>query len=514
MRNSCVVRVLGLTGMTVALSIAGPHSAVADAAMSKDRSAVSSLVKQKADANTPQADGTTALIWAVKADDAEMVDVLLAAGANVNAANREGATALYQAALTGDAVIIEKLLNAGADPNGPALSIGETALMEAARVGSVAGVKMLLSHGADVNAKEKLRETTALMWAAEQNHPDVILALVQKGADINAQSKLEKDRPSSAAGPGAGLAPVASGLRRGGLTPLVFAAREGATEAVRALVEGKADIDKTTADGSSAVLVAVQNGYYDLARYLIRNKANVNLPNQKGWTPLYLAIKNRNIETGQLPTPPNVYQAMDFIKLLLDQDAEVNGRLAYETEIGSSNHPIWLREEGATPFFRAAYAGDIEVMKLLLAHGADPAITTADHTTPLMALCGLGYTLSFVHHRSHAEDMQALELLLDLGADVNAVNKDGVTALMGAAHLGGNDQIQVLVDHGAKLDAHDNGKECPGGVKGCPGGATALTFAGGLPTTSQAPLEHPDTEALLRKLMAERGIPVSHPTPR
>src|SRR5262249_1037044 len=145
------------------------------------------------------------------------------------------------------------------------------------------------------------------------------------------------------------------------------------------------------------------------------------------------------IETGTMSVPPNADQALDFIKLILDMGAEVNRQLAYETEVHAASHVFWLKEEGATPFFRAAYGGDVEVMKLLLAHGADPEIPTKDHTTPLMALSGVGFTLSLVHHRSHQEDMDALQLLLDRGTDVNAANDQGMTALIGAAQRGAND---------------------------------------------------------------------------
>jgi ankyrin repeat protein len=500
---------IGMFCMAVALptvGLGGAPSQLADAAQNKDKAAVRSLLKQKADVNAPQADGTTALMWAARTDDLEMADLLLAAGANVKASNSVGATALYQASANGNAAMIGRLLKAGADVNGTFLTTGETALMEASRSGSVEGVKLLLDRGARLNAKDSLRETTAVMWAAAQDHPDVIKLLADSGADVNARSKTEKDKPSSASAPGAALAPVAKSLLRGGVTALVLAAREGALASVKSLLQAKADIDETTADGSSALLVAVQNGHYDIGTFLIESGASVSLSNQKGWSPLYMAIKNRNIETGELPSPPNKAQTLDLIKLLLDRGAEVNSRLAYETETNSGNHPIWLREQGATPFLRASYAGDIEVMKLLLAKGADPNIATVDGTTPLMAVAGVGFQLSFVHRRSQEEDMEALKLLLELAVDVNAATDQGLTALMGAAHMGANDMIQVLVDHGARLDAQTKGTGYGCGRK-C-AAATPLMYAEGLQTTSQAGIYLPETVALLRKLMTERGIPV------
>ena len=492
-----------MAGLLIGVSYGAPASPVADAAMNKDKATVRSLLKQKADVNAPQPDGTTALIWAVRSDDAELVTALLAAGADVKAANRDGATAMYQASVNGSASMLERLIKGGADVNGTFLSTGETALMEAARTGRMDAVKTLLDHGATVNAKESLRQTTALMWAASQDHPEVIRLLIAKGADLNVQSLKEKVTAQYGQ-----LSKVADHLEKGGLTALTLAAREGGFASVKALIDAGADPNQSTGDGSSALLVAVQNGHYDIGRYLIEHGGKVSTPNQKGWSPLYMAIKNRNIETGTMPNAPNTEQTLDFIKLLLDQGADVNGRLLFETEMRNSNHVIWLKEEGATPFFRAAYCGDIEVMKMLLAHGADPTIATQDHTTPLMTIAGVGFTPGVVNHRSPEDDMAALELVVNLGANVNAANDQGLTALMGAAHKGANDQIQFLVNHGAKLDAHDKGKYCGNGGKDCAGGVIALNYAEGVQTTSQSTAFKPETVALLEKLMTERGIPI------
>jgi uncharacterized protein len=503
-------------GMALSISaLAASPSPVADAAMRRDSAAVRALLAQKADVNEAQPDGATALIWAARANDAELVDLLLAAGANVNAASREGVTALSQASQNGSAAVIEKLLRAGADVNGTFLSTGETALMEASRTGNVEVIKTLLDHGANVNAKESLRGTTALMWAAAEGHADAIRVLIERGAAADAQSKQDKAIAYGTAGPGA---KIPEDLQSGGLTPLIFAVREGSFESVKALVDAKAEnprapwaanVNHTSGDGSSPLLVAVLNGRYDIARYLIEKGANVNLANQKGWTPLYLAVKHRTNETGTVPIPPNADQALDFIKLILDLGAQVNTRLAYETEVHVASHVFWLKEEGATPFFRACFGGDVEVMKLLLAHGADPSIATKDHTTPLMAFTGVGFTLGIDHHRSHAEDMQALDLLLALGADVNAANDQGMTPLMGAAQRGANDEIRALVEHGANLAARDKGTYCGDARRTCSGpGMLALNFAKGVAVTVEAPVYRPDTVALIKQLMMERGIPI------
>ncbi|HUI79009.1 MAG TPA: ankyrin repeat domain-containing protein [Bryobacteraceae bacterium] len=502
-----LTRVICLSVVPAIAGFCAIPSPVADAAMNQDKAEVRILLAQKADVNAPQPDGTTALTWAARANDLELVDMLLAAGANVRAANRDGATALYQASETGNAAIVERLLRAGADVNGTFLFTGETALMEAARAGSIEAVKMLLDHGADVNAKETLRGTTALMWAAVEGHADAIRVLIEHGADVNIQSKIEKATQYGTAGPAAKLP---DGLQSGGLTPLLFAVREGAFASIQVLIDFKANANQTSGDGSSPLLMAVLNGRYDIARYLIDKGADVSLANKKGWTPLYLAIKHRTNETGTMPVPPNADHALDFIKLILDRGADVNTQLAYETEVHVANHVIWLKEEGATPFFRAAYGGDADVMKLLLAHGADPQISTKDHTTPLMAFAGVGFVLGLVQHRSHAEDMESLRLLLDTGADVNAANDQGLTPLMGAAQRGANEELVVLVEHGAKLDARDKGTYCGDAVRRTCSGRPmlALNFAKGVAVTVEAPVNRPETVALIKKMMTERRIPI------
>ena len=247
--------------------------------MRHDTPAVRALLAQKADVNAPQPDGATALMWATRANDTQLVDLLLAAGANAQAANREGATALLQASENGNAAIIDRLLRAGADVNGALLSTGETALMEASRTGKVEALKVLLDHGADVNRKESLRATTALMWAASEGHTDALRLLIEHGADISARSRQEKSLGYGTAGP---AVKIPENLQSGGLTPLVFSVREGSLGSVKILTDAKADVNQTTADGSSPLLVAVLNGRYDIARYLIGRAANVNLVNQKG----------------------------------------------------------------------------------------------------------------------------------------------------------------------------------------------------------------------------------------
>jgi ankyrin repeat protein len=484
---------------------------VADAAANNNRAAVRALIQRHADVSAPQADGTTALHWAARWDDLETADLLLNAGADPKTANRDGATPMFLATQNGNAAMIEKLLKAGADPNAPVLSHGETALMMAARTGNPAAVKVLLDHGAKPNAKDDLRGTTAAMWAAEQGHAAVLQLLAGRGADLAATSaSLTPIRrrglgfaPLTAAGAKAGGAPAPP---KGGLTALLFAVRQGEMDCVKVLVAAAhVDVNQTSIDGSGPLLVAVQNGYYDIATFLIDHGANPNLANAKGWSPLYLAVKNRNPETTALPAP-GTDGVLDIIKTLLDRGANPNLQIKAATEVHQGMTALWLKEEGATPLLRAALCGDLTVVKLLLAHGADPLIPTSDHTTPLMVASGVGWADGMLHEYSQDETLEVIKLLLSLGADVNAANDHGITALHGAGYKGANKAVQFLVDRGAKLDVLDKGEDYGFGVSSVR--MTPLNWAEGVPIGMSSAIYHTDTVELMSRLMQERGIPV------
>jgi len=560
-------RVLPVYACTLLLSFgasAASNSPLADAAMQGDRVAVQSLVQHKADLNAVQADGATAIQWAAYRDDLEMADVLIAAGADIKLANREGATPLYLASLHGSAPMIEKLLKAGADPNalGPE---GETPLMLAARTGNLDAMRTLLDHHADVNAKDKLRSTTALMWAAEQGHPEAVKLLVEHGATVGAQSDIDtrnarnnlantvKQRLHSSFGvlgkrgpgndgtpalpevPAARKAPatqpngedeVAAFFRRpakkdgGGLTPLVYAAREDCIECARTLVEAGADVNQKTFYGWTPLLVATQNRHYKLAAYLLEHGANPNLANKGGWTPLYLATDNRNIEGGDYPVRAPDMDHLDFIQLLIAKGADVNARICGaestpeecmgdSTETRTNFTMQWLFEDGATPFLRAAQSGDVELMKLLLAHGANPKIFTAHNVTPLAVAAGIGWVEGVTFEWSPEETTEAVKMCLDLGLDPNVADDEGRTALHGAAHKGRVEVIQLLVDHGADLNAHDGGSR--DSVNGALLGKTwiPIDWARGLVRVGvQSAIAHPEAAALLAKLMTDRNIPI------
>ncbi len=551
-------------------------SPVADAAMADDVAAVKALLAKKADVNAAQADGATAIQWAAYKDDAALADLLIRAGANVKTANHDGATALYLASIRGSASMIGKLLGAGADPNelGPE---GETPLMLASRNGNPDAIKVLIDHKADVNATDKLRGTTALMWAAEQDHPEAVKILIDHGANVSAADNVDTKgnraylapsitqrlnssfgvngqrgrggrggaagagrgagtrpaagRGGSAAGAGAGVedadqaaAFAAFGRQSdkdgGGLTPLVYAARENCIECAQLLVEAKADVNQTTHYGWTALLTATQNRHYKLAAYLLEHGANPNIANHGGWTPLYLAVDNRNIEGGDYPVRKPDMDHLDYIKLLVDKGANVNARICGKastpteckgdsTETRTIFTMQWLYEDGATPFLRAAQSGDVELMKYLLAHGADPKIKTAQGETALAVAAGIGWVEGVTFEWSPEENVEAVKMCLDLGIDPNAADDQGRTALHGAAHKGRLKVIQMLADAGANLDAHDKGSRDT--INGALLGHTwvPIDYTRGLVRVGvQSAIAHPDAEALLAKLMKEKGLEV------
>ena len=503
---SYLARIIGIGCAFSVLSFAA-GSDVADAVMNKDAAGVRALLARKTSATTPQADGTTALHWAAHWNDLATADLLLRAGADAKAANMEGATPMFLAAQNGSAAMIDKLLKAGTDVNQPVLSHGETALMMTSRTGSAEAVKLLLGRGADANAKEALRGTTATMWAAEQGHSAILELLAAHGADLKAQSAV-------ITGPkklGLGFAPASQqGVRpladpKGALTALMFAAREGTLECVEVLVKAGSDVNQVSADGSSALVVAVQNGNYAVANYLLEHGANPNLANKKNWAPLYLTVKNRNQETTAVPGP-SAEGALEFMKTLLEKGADSNVRIEEETEVHQGMTALWLKEAGATPLLRAALSGDLVGVKLLLEHGANPSIPTFDHTSPLMAASGVGWAEGTIHEYSPEQTVELVKLLLENGADIKAANDHGITSLHGAGFKGANHVVQLLVDRGADLAAKDNGEDFGFGTSSAK--MTPLNWAEGVPIGMSSAIFHKDTVVLITRLMQERGIPV------
>jgi ankyrin repeat protein len=484
----------------------GADTRVAEAAMHQDNTALRALIQQKADVNAGLPDGATALHWAANADDLDTVSLLIQAGANVKAKDRYGFTPLYYAATNGSAEVIRKLLDAGADPNA-ADSGGETALMTATRSGSIDAVKALLQHGADVKAKDTVTQQTALMWAVRSNFPAAVDLYLEYGAEINARTRTGKTpaaRPPGAGGGSHGTGIVRSGWPEqgfqgetpGGMTPLLYAARDGRTGIVRVLIAAKADVQQADVNSITPLLMALTNNHLDTAKLLLENAAAPNAADWWGRTPLYAAIEIRNRDYGrnnehEIDRPA----ALEVIRMLLDRGANVNARTKevpptrrFVTPLGDLS---WVDFTGQTPFLRAALAGDITVMRLLLEKGADPSIATFAGTTALMAAAGVNWMTGQTYTESKEASMEAVQLCLDKGADVNAKNSMGVTAVIGAANRGSDDILEFLVKKGARLDIKD--KE----------GRTPLVWAEGVFLATNAPEAKPSTMALIKKLMAQ-----------
>jgi uncharacterized protein len=482
---------LSIALCSAAALLAAGKSPVADAAMQGNKAAVRTLLQQKADVNAPQVDGATALHWAVRGNDLELADMLLRAGAHVAAANEEGATPLSLAALNGSAPMIERLIQAGADPNAPLNEPGDTALMMASRTGSVPAVKALLDHGAKINSKETWGGTTALMWAVSEHHPDVVKLLVERGADVNAKSN---------------FVPSASGRGFEGTRPVATKPNQDDMESARILVKAGADVNAAGADGKDALGLALFNGSYDVADLLIDSHAGVNHADAQRFTPLFWAVDRRNMETAPNFPWTITTDPLPVIKKLLDAGANPNALI-------NSTPRAHMREGSprlvyATALMRAAFSGDIELVKLLLAHGADPHIASSDRETTLMAASGTGFINGYHRVRPPAERLEVVKLLVSLGEDVNAADGYGITPLMVAANLGDIEIVRYLIAQGADLAAHDLGKKNDGAFGSSVEPLMPLDYAIGVGTfvPNNAVIMHTDVVKLMTGEMAKRGI--------
>jgi ankyrin repeat protein len=297
----------------------------------------------------------------------------------------------------------------------------------------------------------------------------------------------------------------------GGLTALVLAAREGDLESSKLLLQAGADVNQATEYGWTPLLTATNNRHYALSEYLIEHGADVNKKNKGNWTPLYLATDNRNIEGGDFPVPKPDIDHLGYIKFLLTHGADPNLAAKDNTLSRTIFTMQWFLEDGATPFIRAAQSSDLELMKLLLAHGANPMAKTNLNDTALTAASGVGWVEGVTYEHSYKENIETVKFLLDLGLDANAANGDGRTSLMVAAAKGRPEVIQLLVDHGANLDKRDKGNRDTETLVSKIAGHTwrAVDYADGLVRFGvQSAVARPEAAALIRKLMTERGMDV------
>jgi ankyrin repeat protein len=455
--------------VVVSLCLAAPKVVSADdltlieAVKQGNQKAVRDLLRG-ADVNAGEGDGASALHWAAHRNDLTIAELLLRAGSHVDAANDYGVTPLLVACVNGNSQMAALLLASGAAPN-RANGSGETPLMAAARAGATGAVEALVAAGAELETKDPARGQTALMWAVAGQHRDVVRVLIKSGARPEAESA-------------------------SGFTPLMFAAREGALEEARLLVEAGTDVNHAARDGSTPLLIATVRGQWELGELLLKHGANPNAGS--GFNPLHWAAGAWETQlSGEFGSHQYEVLAglrpgkLEFVKLLLSSGADVNARTtAQPPRFGFS--VFQLRLLGATPFFLAALAGDVDIMRLLVASGADPSISTNQQTTPLMAAAGLGRIIG-ESHTTEARALEAVKLTLELGANVRAVNERGETALHGAAYQGANLVAQLLIDRGAEINPKS---KC---------GWTPLTIAEGV-FHSGGVFVHPTTVDLLRKL--------------
>lgn len=454
-------------------------SPVVEAAKSDDLPAVRKLIKEHADVNTLASDGSSALLWAAFHSNAEMTKALLAAGATVDAANHYGVTPLLQASRNGDIEVMRALLEGGAQPTRWHAE-GETPLMAASRTGRVEAVELLLSHGSFVNAADPFQEETALMWASAEGRLDVVKTLLAAGADPNLKAHVStiKERKN---------ADHASG----GFTALMFAVRNGHEDVAKALIQGGADMKLTNADGLTATSIAIINARYNLAKELLDLGAD---PNDGA---LFFAVdmhdgtvdmRAQDATRLQPSHPEDHLTSLSLIKALLDKNADVNKPFVGSVHSTSMCCPPNFN---SSPFYRAATAADVEVLKLMLAHGAkiewspaevkgedgkkaSPAQNANVGKTPLMVAMnggkgapiqgGPGYTRDGAppfREPGSRVPLEALNLLLAAGANPNAKAPDGSTPLHQAVQAKQVPIIRALVAAGALLDAVNKDNKTP-----------------------------------------------------
>ncbi len=458
-RTGMYAALMGLVGLTAAIASDAP---VADQAQQGNVTAVHQLIHQGALVDAAQGDGMTALHWAAFHDDLTLAELLLSAEAKLDPVTRVGAlTPLILASKHASASIVTALLEGGADPNRLSES-GASALMAASMAGNVEAVRALIDKGADVNGRELGNGQTPLMFAAWENRADVIELLMASGAHPELSSyvlALHEDRLDDNGNPRRrreGSEQSGGNSAMGGMTALLFAAREGHLDAVRALVETGADVNRVSGgDASSPMVIAIANGHYDVGKYLLDRGANPNVANIDGLAPLFATVNMRYAPVSWAPNPrtdQEIVDSLDLIRALLEAGADPNARIQRKLWFSPTSHDRgWVDHAGATPFWRAAMSSDVEAMRVLMAAGADPNLATHGNATPLMVAAGLGWIGNFSQNAPDAF-VEAVRYCLELGNDVNARDKDGFTALHGAASRGDLEIVQLLVDHGASLD--------------------------------------------------------------
>jgi ankyrin repeat protein len=450
------------------------------------REAALELIAGGADVNQLSVDGTTALHWAVYRKDLELVEMLLEQGADPDMRNAYGATPMTVASEHGDYAIMKALVDAGGDieaPNGE----GQTLLMAVARTGNTATAGLLLDKGADVNARENWGGQSALMWASSQQQPAMIRLLIEHGADVDARGK-DHDWPRWVTSE-----PRNKPLDPGGYTPLLYAAREGCEACVEALLDGGASINLPDLRGQTPLLMATLNLHYDTAALLIEHGADVRRWDWWGRTALYNAIDLHLLTSssrGDLPSTDE-RTALDIARTLLEKGAYVDMRLKQEPPFRGGDRGYTdgspdsrVLNGGATALHKAAKAGDIEAVKLLLEYGARVDIANMVYeVTPLLAAAGVWRVYGIFRevpisgeYTTGGEAAEVMQLLLDAGADIRERASNGQNVAHGAAKTGWNEVLQLAHDRGVDFTARDVGGYTPRDLAAAKGHVETVAF--------------------------------------
>jgi ankyrin repeat protein len=502
-----LVVTLSLTGVIHAAETGVKDTRLVQAVKTGDTTTALALLGKRADPNIGEPDGTTPLHWAVRNNDTALVERLIKAGADVKAANRYGITAIALACESGSAPIVERLLAAGVSANatGP---YGETALHTCAHSGKVDAAKVLIAHGASLDAGDSWRGQTPLMWASAQGHPEVMRVLIEAGADVNARSTIiawERQRTSE---------PRDKWLPPGGLTPLLFAAREACVDCTKVLLSSGANPNIVDPDQYTPLVVALINGHFDVAGALIDAGADLDMQDKVGRTALWAAVDAHTIPSSNRPAPretDDTLSSMDIITKLLDRGAKVDlalrAQIPYRTKLDRGGDGVL--GAGTTPLLRAAKAGDVPVIKMLLEKGANPrAVTTRGNVNPVMMAANVSAREEDMtgRNKTQKEAIESIRLLLTAGTDINGVDTQGRTAAHGAALWGWTDVVRFLHDNGLKLDIEDK--------RGLTALDTAMGLAGGFGFGGSAGVVHEETAKVIRELGGVPGTPIPAPPTR
>ena len=503
--TSSLLMVLTLAAAAYAADAVTRDTRLIDAVKSGNTTAAVTLLQRRIDVNITEADGTTALHYAVRNDDVTLVDRLLRAGADARAVNRYGVTPMALACENGSAPAVERLIKAGAPVNvsGP---LGETPLHLCARTGRPEAVKVLLANGAGVDTIENWRGQTPLMWAAAEGHAAAVRMLIEAGADVDARSSIitwERQRTEE---------PRDKWLPPGGLTPLLFAARDGKVESATVLLEAGADPDLVDPDRHTPLILSLMNGHLDVAAALVRAGADVNMEDKVGQTALYAAVDFHTAPQSSRPSPratDDRVTTVELIQMLLDKgahvDAPLRAQVPYRTKLDRGGDGVL--GIGTTPLIRAAKSADVPVVRMLLARGANPNAATRNRVSAALMAANVAAREEDMtgRNKTQKEIIETLELLQAAGGAVTGSDTQGRTALHGAALWGLTDVVRFLHGHGVDINARDK--------RGLTPLDHALGRAGGFGFGGSSGVVREETARAIRDLGGIEGTPTPAAAP-